>query len=45
MLSVGIFGSFKKANEVWGKSEKEVKDARKNDELAKQRGKKSGGKK
>ena len=42
---MGIFGSFKKANEVWGKSEKEVKDARKNDQVAKQRAKKNGSKK
>ena len=42
---MGIFGSFKKANEVWGKSEKEIKDARKNDQLAKRRGQKNQAKK
>jgi hypothetical protein len=46
---MGIFGSFKRANDVWDKSAKEVKDARKNrpkDRVAEQRGKKQqGGKK
>lgn len=45
---MGIFGSFKRANEVWDKSAKEVKDARKKrpkDEVADRRNKKAGGKK
>lgn len=45
---MGIFGSFKRANEVWDKSAKEVKGARKNrpkDEVAAKRNSKSGGKK
>lgn len=44
---MGIFGSFKRANEVWDKSEKEVKDARKSrpkDEVAAKRQQKNGGK-
>lgn len=45
---MGIFGSFKRANEVWDKSEKEVRDARKRgskDEAKTKRDQKSGGKK
>ena len=44
---MGIFGSFKRANEVWDKSAKEVKDARKKrpcDEVANKRNQKNQGK-
>lgn len=43
---MGIFGSFKRAGEVWDKSAKEVKGARKNrpkDEVAQKRQQKNGG--
>lgn len=45
---MGLFGSFKKANAVWDKSAKEVKDAkhkRPKDEVAAKRNSKNGGKK
>jgi hypothetical protein len=45
---MGIFGSFKRANEVWDKSEKEVKGARKRgskDEVKAKRDQKNAGKK
>jgi len=41
---MGIFGSFKRANEVIEQSRRDVAKGKKNDEVAKQRAKKQGGK-